>query len=217
MKGTTVEITYFEEIKRKLVHLSSLWMVIVTLLVDSQLARVLLFLGILLFVLVSEHSYSCNGRYLGRLYGVIFGRMLRARANPGQWIVSGAAPVLAAAVIVNLMFPRHVAAMSLAIMLVGDAFAALVGRRFGRTKLVDGKSLEGTLAFVASASVAMLVIVCACRLGVGMFCLALVGVVTGALAELFQKSLKADDNVVIPLVSGMGMLFAALVTDMVLI
>ena len=36
----------------------------------------------------------------------------------------------------------------LAVLLTADAAAALIGRKFGKHKLVNGKSLEGTLAFI---------------------------------------------------------------------
>ena len=122
---TIMEITYIEEIKRKLVHLSSLWMAAATLLLPRNWSC-LLFLLLLLLTLVSEHDYANGGRYLGKLYGKIFGKMLRDKVKPGQWIVSGGAPVLAAALLVNVLFPPFIAASSLAVMLTGDAAAALV-------------------------------------------------------------------------------------------
>ena len=104
-----MEISYKEEIKRKLVHLSSLWMVAATLLLPRWFSCVLFFL-LLVLTLVSEHDYANGGPwYLGRLYGKIFGRMLRNEVKPGQWIISGGAPVLAAALMVNVLFPRFIA------------------------------------------------------------------------------------------------------------
>ena len=44
--------------------------------------------------------------------------------------------------------------IALAVLAVGDPMAALVGRRFGTIKLVNGRSLQGTLAFVAVATAA---------------------------------------------------------------
>ena len=154
-----MEITYWEEIKRKLVHLSSLWMVAATLLLAPwRYAAAIVFFLLLLLTLVSEHDYANGGRYLGRLYGKLFGKMLRNEVKPGQWIVSGGAPVLAAALLVNLLFPAWIAASALAVMLTGDAAAALIGRRFGRHKIVNGKSLEGTASFVIVGFLALSVV-----------------------------------------------------------
>ncbi len=49
---------------------------------------------------------------------------------------------------------------SLAVMVlaVADPAAALIGRRFGRTRLRDGRSLEGTLAFFAAGALSALAV-----------------------------------------------------------
>ena len=198
-------IPYWEEIKRKLIHLSSLWMVAATIFLPRIFAHgrwicsgILLFC--LLITLILEHDYANGGKYLGRLYGKLFKNMLRAEVKPGQWIVSGGAPVLMAALLLNLIFPPLIAAASMAVMLTGDAAAALVGRKFGKHKLVNGKSLEGTLAFVLTGVLAAGV--CISAVGVSsLLPYVLPAVILAALAELFQKQLKVDDNFSIPLVT----------------
>ena len=75
-KIEVMEISYFEEIKRKLVHLSSLWMVAATLLLaQHQWIACLVFFALLLLTLFSEHSFANGGKYLGKLYGKLFGNM----------------------------------------------------------------------------------------------------------------------------------------------
>jgi dolichol kinase len=85
--------------------------------------------------------------------------------------------------------------MSLA---VGDTAASLVGRRWGRTRLRNGRSLEGTAAFalVAGTSSALTL-----RLGYPMawsqaLLMGAVAGVAGALTELSSERL--DDNFSIP-------------------
>lgn len=198
-----MQISYFEEIKRKAVHLSSLWMVVFTLLMaEWQYISCLLFFLLLLLTLVSEHSYANGGKYLGKLYGKLFGKMLRQEVQKGQWIVSGGAPVLAAALMVNIFFPPLVAASSLAVMLAGDAFAALIGRRYGRHKWVNGKSMEGTFSFVAAGFLAVCVIFLFAKMPAVLYVWGFFAVLTGSLVELFQKQLKLDDNFTIPLSVG---------------
>lgn len=41
---------------------------------------------------------------------------------------------------------------------IGDSFAAIVGKRFGKHKLFKKKSLEGCIAFVASIYCALFLI-----------------------------------------------------------
>ena len=205
----TQPISYIEELKRKAVHLSSFWMVALILMLPEFICRgriivSVIFASLLLLTLVSEHSYANGGKYLGKLYGILFGKMLRNEVKAGQWIVSGGAPVLAAALLVNLIFPSPIAAGSLGVMLSGDAAAALIGRAFGRHKLVNGKSVEGCLAFVAAAAIVLFGILYISRANVpgGCFYLALPAISVAAVAELFTKQIKIDDNFTIPLCTG---------------
>ncbi len=198
-----MEISYFEEIKRKLVHLSSLWMVAATLLLAQyQWCACIMFALLLVLTVVSEHDYANNGKYLGRLYGKLFGKMLRKEVRPGQWIVSGGAPVLAAALLINLLFAPVIAAAALAVMLTGDAAAALIGRKFGRHKLVNGKSLEGFLSFILAGYTALTAVFFISQMPGNFYLWGLAGVVLAAVVELFQKQLKLDDNFTIPLAVG---------------
>ena len=203
LQECVMEIPYIEEVKRKLIHLSSLWIVAATLLLaQKQWVGCLLFAVLLVFTLVSEHDYANGGKYLGRLYGKLFSKMLRKEAKPGQWVVSGGAPVLAAALMMNVLFAPVVAAAGMAVMLTGDAFAALIGRKFGRHKAVNGKSYEGFAAFVVAGFLALAVVFALSGLSGRCYIWGAAAVVAAAVVELFQKQLKLDDNFTIPLSVG---------------
>lgn len=211
----SIEITYFEELKRKAVHLSSLWMVAATLLLPyffpayGRWISCGVFAALLLLTLFSEHDYANGGKYLGRLYGILFGKMLRKEVKPGMWIVSGGAFVLAAALLVNLLFVPHIAAPALAVMLTGDAAAALIGRKFGRHKAPNNKSWEGVAAFIFVGYGALAAVTALAPTAPSYFFIAGIPAVTAAaIAELFEKQLKLDDNFSIPLCVG-AVLYAA--------
>ena len=82
----TAPISYWEEIKRKLIHLSSLWIVaaIVALPRIFEHGRWICS-GVLLFclatTLILEHDYANGGKYLGKLYGKLFKKMLRTQID----------------------------------------------------------------------------------------------------------------------------------------
>ena len=171
------------------------------LLGEKQWISCLIFAALLVLTLVSEHDYANNGRYLGCLYGKLFGKMLRSDVKPGQWIVSGGAPVLAAALMMNVLFAPVIAAAGLAVMLTGDAFAALIGRKFGSHK-INGKSVEGTLSFIVFGFAALSVVFCISGVAGNAYWWGLAAVIASGIVELFQKQLKLDDNFTIPLTAG---------------
>lgn len=92
------------------------------------------------------------------------------------------------------------AAVGLIVLGLGDPAAAIIGKRFGKHKLIHGRTLEGTLAFTLVGGTAAFAFLAAIHpaLGLGAAALAaFVGAASGALAELVSKRL--DDNFTIPL------------------
>ena len=92
--------------------------------------------------------------------------------------------------------------MAIAVLGLADPAAAVIGRRFGKHRLIHGRSLEGTITFVIVGFVA--------AFSVGLLHLAppaaavgaLGASLLGALAELTSR--RIDDNLSIPLASAAG-------------
>ncbi|MBO5959818.1 MAG: phosphatidate cytidylyltransferase [Lentisphaeria bacterium] len=168
--------------------------------------KMLLFYGFaicLILNLLCEYAYSCQVRFITPVYAFFFKNMLRGKIKRGQWVVSGSTPVFAAAALVTLLFPQQIAAIALGVMLLADTAAALIGRRFGKHKTVNGKSLEGVIAFCVTGSLwACLLLYFAGLLTVTTATGAVVGVILASIAELFEKQIRMDDNFSIPLISG---------------
>ncbi len=96
---------------------------------------------------------------------------------------------------------------------IGDPVAAFIGRRFGRIRLLHGRSLEGSLAFLVSGAAFAFALLRAFHpeLGLGAAVgLAVTAAGCGALAELF--SLRIDDNLSVPLAAAAGGALVLLVT-----
>ncbi len=199
-------IPYSQEVFRKLIHLSSLWMVaLIWFFPWTQLMLFYFFAACLVLNLLCEYAYSCRVPVITPLYSALFGKMLRNEVKHGQWVVSGSPPVFAAAAFVTLLFhPQQIAAIALGIMLIADTAAALVGRRFGKHKIANGKSVEGVVAFCAAGIIfAIVLLACGNLLSVKTALGAVVGVVLASMAELYEKQLHVDDNFSIPAVSGL--------------
>ena len=132
----------------------------------------------------------------------LFRRMLRKPPVRGQWIVSGGAYVLAAGLLLVLLFGRIPAAGALAVMLTGDAAAALIGRRFGRHRAPNNKSWEGVAAFLLVGYGALALYLGIVGADRACFLAGAVAIFPAAAAELFEKQLRIDDNFSIPLIMG---------------
>jgi len=81
-----------------------------------------------------------------------FGFMMRKKERDvlgARTVFNGATWVTVSFTLLVLLFPVDVALISFATFMIGDAAAALAGRRLGRTRwLGRGATLEGSLAFL---------------------------------------------------------------------
>lgn len=76
--------------------------------------------------------------------------------RPNEHVLAGVRAYPVAVLLLVLLFPLRTAAAAWAILALGDAMAALVGRTWGSVKLPWNrhKSLQGSLAFLAFGAVA---------------------------------------------------------------
>ena len=126
------------------------------------------------------------------------------RINSSTWYTT------ALLILAITMSPRD-CALAVAVLAVADPCAALVGRRFGRLRIYGGRTLEGSLAFVASGSLTAVAVAALYHPGPApteQLALALSAAVCGAIAELFSTSL--DDNLTIPVAAACGAALAGL-------
>lgn len=199
------QITYAQEILRKLIHLSSLWMV-ASLGLIPRTWNTCLFTVLLIFQLAIEYGYHKKWPFITATYGRFFSNMLRENEKGRQFRPSGAPYVLAAALMVALLFEKTIAMIALSTMLIGDTFAALIGRSFGRHKINGGsKSLEGAAAFWFTSVAVLVFFVLAFRQTPAFAIMGLVGITLAMLAEIYEKQVKMDDNFSIPLVMGISL------------
>ncbi len=108
--------------------------------------------------------------------------------------LTGATWMLFAVTIVFLFFDKKIAVSALLIGAIGDPVASVVGKRFGRIRYKNGRSFEGSSAFVMAGSLAVYFVV-------GLtFAQSLLAGVAGAFAEAVLP-ISIDDNFTVPLAS----------------
>jgi len=131
---------------------------------------------------------------LMRLFGPVAHLHEHQRVNSATWYST-------ALVVLATTGSSVLAAVAVTVLGVGDPLAALIGRRFGRHKLLHGRSLEGTLTFFLTAAVASLVLLRVLHSSqlswLGALAVAISAALAGAVAELV--SLRVDDNLSVPL------------------
>lgn len=207
------QITYRSEVLRKGIHFMSLSIPVMYALLNRETVLYILVPITVVFVTV-----DIAGHRSGIIRTVLlryFGFMMRTHElEVNRLSLNGASYVLIAACLCIMVFPKLIAVTAFAILIVSDICAALVGRRFGKHKFLD-KSLEGTLAFAASAVIVVMIIA---RLFAEslfnestLFVFAgVAGSLVGAVIENLSPRFRMDDNVSIPLSIGAAMWVIAL-------
>ena len=191
-------IKFYAEIARKTVHLSSLWMPFLYLYSTKETMLLILF-PLTFFALVIDISR----RFLPSLNYVVtkfFGYMMR-KEEKEDFAFSGATCLLVASSLTIMLFSREVAIFALTILMISDSCAALIGRKFGRTNLMD-KTLEGSLSFVFSAILIYFFYIFFYQFSLPIS-IALLAIFMASIAELFAKKIHIDDNFTIPLAIGL--------------
>jgi len=140
-----------------------------------------------------------------RFFFAHFGSFIRENERDR---LTGTAPYILGIGLSLLVYRNDIATAAVCFLAVGDVAATTVGERYGRTKIVGPKSLEGSLAFVAAAVAAGFLLNLA---GVHlMHGLIMAGAVTAAATELLP--LPLNDNLTVPLASGGAMELIARLT-----
>ena len=188
---------WLTEARRKMIHLASLVLPLALLFEPLPWPRGKtewrwLLIGMVLTALTID-VVRVHDRRVGRAFRTLFGEMLREHE---RWSLLGSTYLLIAALLAVEMFPQPVAATALGFTVLGDAFAAMVGRAWGRTRLFH-KTLEGAAAGLVA---------CLAWAGfVGLFgqlpwSVLLVGACVASLVEVLPIPL--DDNLAVSLFAG---------------
>ena len=177
-------ISYRNELKRKIIHISSGIIPICTFLYDKTIILNPLILFTMIFVLIDILKINVN--QIKIIYKYIFQSISRETEIDK---LTGASYVLIGYTSILIIFPKNIAVFSMFILCFSDTLAALFGRKFGKIK-VGNKSLEGLFAFIFSG------LLISCIFQSIPFFIRFASVIFAGLIEL--NSIKINDNITIP-------------------
>lgn len=190
--------SYKTELWRKAIHVFSLQIPIFYGLWLDQHTMLFLLIPAAVISFTIDKMRFVDGK-LKTTFDSVFGFMMRPHeVDEKQRNLSGATYVLFAAVLTILFFPKPIAVYAFAMLIIGDACAALVGKSIGKNKVFDlPKTWEGSLAFFISSLIVSLFI------SDLTWQIKLVGAFTATIIELLP--IPSDDNLTIPTLSGAAM------------
>jgi len=191
------QIPFSQELLRKATHMGALIIPVgYEVLSLSRGAMLWIMIPVTAAMILMDISRLRNWWFWRGFAAKIGGRMIRGHEYAGDF--TGASYILISVCCTVAMYDKPLAVAALAFIIVGDTAAALVGRKYGTHWFGGGrKSIEGsTGCLVATLFVAFLTPGLPPVTGV-----------VGALAATITEavSLKIDDNISVPIVSGLVM------------
>jgi dolichol kinase len=202
-----MEISFYNEFKRKATHLVALAIPIGYFFLPKLLSLMILTpfaLGSIVIDIIRLKRLPLHG-FLNRLIGP----MLREHEDSN---FTGSSYIFIASVLSILLFEKSAALAAISFIILGDIAAALVGRRYGklkinwnfaRPKVKTGqnphkrKTFEGSFACLCMCLLVVLIIP-----GLPLW-IGLVGAIVATMVE--SMPFPIDDNFSVPLISGLVM------------
>lgn len=197
---TNFEISYKQELIRKCIHLCSLSIPIAYSYLDKEMTLTIL---IPLTVLCVSIDLAIKIIKPLREYVLkIFGSIMRPHEVKNEIVLNGASWVLISACLCVLVLPKIATVTGFTVLIISDTAAALLGKKYGRHKWFDNKSIEGTLAFIVFGLISVYTIGLMINAGWQYYALITIATIISGLVEAVSGVLKIDDNFSIPLSIG---------------
>ncbi|WP_375326266.1 hypothetical protein [Candidatus Tisiphia endosymbiont of Nemotelus uliginosus] len=186
---------YNFEVQRKTFHLYGLVVPFIYLFLSKFVATILLFLlAVCVLYLDTARHYDLSIRkYIDKFCS----KLMRPSEQSGTFTLSGCTFMIVGFFLTALLFSKGLAIASWFILIISDCLAALIGIRIG-TQLKNGKSIEGSIAFLVSAIFISMIV----YFFIGYhthFIIIIISSIITTISEFYSKEFAINDNLSIPL------------------
>lgn len=194
--STSGQIPFAQELWRKATHIGALVIPGSYYLLGLDKAQMLsVMIPFALLMIIVDISRLRQWSFWNQFASRIAGKMVRGHEAAGDF--TGATYILLSVCFTVALFSKPIAVAALAFIIVGDTLAALVGRKLGRHSWFGRKTVEGSLACLAG-TIVVAFLAPELALPVSLF-----GALVAAVVETL--SITIDDNISVPIVSGVAM------------
>ncbi len=186
------------EIARKIYRMLGLLFPILYFIYTKKVMLVIILISLGVFVLYELLRFSFP--QLNKLY---FRYLKIITKKKEKKAMTGTTYLLISFFFTILLFKKNIAIAAMTFSVVGDAASSLIGKKFGKTKLISKpkKTFEGSTAFFISSLIAGLIFV---YFGLEInYIVMFMGILAATIAEILPFSI--DDNLTISIISGLAM------------
>lgn len=189
-----MDISIKNELKRKAIHLGAAVIPLSYYFLFSKHTALCIYIPIALVSIFIDMIRLLKWPRLSRVIRWFLRPILRRHE---RFDFTGSSYILSAFVLSVVFFDKKIAVAVLCFAIIGDVAAALVGRLFGSVQVNGKKTLEGSLAFFLMC---LLIVIAIPSIP---FWIGVLGALVATLVE--AVSFPLNDNLTVPLISGMAM------------
>ena len=139
---------YKNEILRKLIHLFDSVIPLSLFYISRENLLFILTPITIIFIILDFARHHIS--YLGKIYSTFFYIVTREIEQKRNNVTGASYYLLGCLIVVYFFHDINIIISSLLIMSISDSFAALIGVKYGKTKIYGKKSLEGSFSFFVS-------------------------------------------------------------------
>ena len=157
------------------------------------------------FVIIAVDFYRHKITFVGKIFRIVFGHILREKEiEQNSW--TSAAYMAMAALAVFTVCPKIIAICAFSILAVSDCLAALVGKTMTSKEFFE-KSTAGSIAFGISAFLILIICGFSSSQGFGYYLFGIFAVIATTIIEARPSFFNIDDNFTIPVMFSSIMVF----------